>query len=117
MKIFNKSKKNISLEKFIYALGIRHIGLENAKILSKYLKSVSNFISISKDNKYSELLNIDGIGEIQINSVKIFFSNKVNLDVLNGLQKVLNIKDVSIEKKNGLLKDQTFMLTGKLNRN
>ena len=107
-------KKNISLEKFIYALGIRHIGLENAKLLSKYLKSVSNFISISKDNKYSELLNIDGIGEIQINSIKIFFSNKVNLDVLNGLQKVLNIKNVSIEKKNGLLKDLTFMLTGKL---
>ena len=108
-------KKNISLEKFIYALGIRHIGLENAKLLSKYFKSASKFISISKDKKYNELLNIDGIGETQIKSVKNFFSNKVNLDVLNDLLKILNIKNVLIGKKNGLLKNQTFMLTGKLN--
>ena len=109
-------KKNISLEKFIYALGIRHIGLENAKLLSKYFKSVSKFISLSKDKKYSDLLNIDGIGETQINSVKNFFSNKINLEILNDLQKILNIKNVLIEKKNGLLKNQTFMLTGKLNK-
>ena len=115
LKYSINQRKNISLEKFIYALGIRHIGLENAKLLSKYFKTVSKFILISKDNKYSELLNIDGIGETQINSVKIFFSNKINLDILSGLQKILNIKNVSIEKKNGLLKNQTFMLTGKLN--
>ena len=41
-------KKNISFEKFIYALGIRHIGLENAKLLSKNLKSLKNFIILSK---------------------------------------------------------------------
>ena len=72
-------------------------------------------MSISKDKKFNELLNIDGIGETQVNSVKIFFSNKVNLDVLNELQKILNIKNISIENKNGSLKNQTFMLTGKLN--
>jgi DNA ligase (NAD+) len=115
LKYSINQKKTISLEKFIYALGIRHIGLENAKLLSKYFKSASKFISISKDNKYNELLNIDGIGETQINSIKIFFSNKVNLDVLNELHKILNIKNVSIKKKNGLLKNLTFMLTGKLN--
>jgi DNA ligase (NAD+) len=108
-------KKNISLEKFVYALGIRHIGLENAKLLSKYFKSASKFISISKDQKYKELLNIDGIGETQIKSIKYFFSNKVNMSVVNELQKILNIKNSSIKKKNGLLKNQTFMLTGKLN--
>ena len=114
LKYSINQKKNITLEKFIYALGIRHIGLENAKLLSKYFKSVSKFILISKDKKYSELLDIDGIGETQMNSVKKFFSNKVNLDVLTELQKILNIKNVSIEKQNGLLKNQTFMLTGKL---
>ena len=96
-------------------MGIRHIGLENAKLLSKYFKSFSKFKSIAKDKKYNELLNIDGIGETQINSVKIFFSNKINLDVLEELQKILNIKNISIENKNGLLKNQTLMLTGKLN--
>ena len=115
LKYSINQKKNISLEKFIYALGIRHIGLENAKLLSKYFKSATKFLSISKDNKYNELLNIDGIGETQINSVKNFFLNKVNLDVLSELLKILNIKNILIEKKNGLLKDRTFMLTGKLN--
>ena len=108
-------KKNISLERFIYALGIRHIGLENAKILSKYFKSFLNFKSLSKNNKYEDLLNIDGIGETQVNSIKNFFSNKINMIVLDQFQQILNIKDKLIEKKNGLLKNQTFMLTGKLN--
>ncbi|MDC0876174.1 NAD-dependent DNA ligase LigA [Candidatus Pelagibacter sp.] len=108
-------KKNISLERFIYALGIRHIGLENAKILSKYFKSFLNFKSLSKNNKYDDLLNIDGIGETQVNSIKKFFSNKVNMIVLDQFQQILNIKDKLIEKKIGLLKNQTFMLTGKLN--
>ena len=115
LKYSVNQKKNISLEKFIYALGIRHIGLENAKILSKYFKSFSKFRSMSHDKKYSELLNIDGIGETQINSIKNFFSNKINLDIIEELQKFLSIKNTLIEKKNGLLKNQTFMLTGKLN--
>ena len=108
-------KKNISLDKLIYSLGIRHIGLENAKILSKHFKSFLNFKSLSKEDKYEELLNIDGIGETQVNSIKNFFLNKVNLDVLNELQNILNIKDTLIEKKNGKLKNLTFMITGKLN--
>tara|TARA_B100001093_G_scaffold411411_1_gene400901 strand:+ start:677 stop:2707 length:2031 start_codon:yes stop_codon:yes gene_type:complete len=107
-------RKNISLDRFIYSLGIRHIGIENAKILSKYFKSFLKFKSLQDENRYHELLNIDGIGETQINSIKIFFSNKVNLKILDELQEILNIKDQIVEKKNGLLKNQTFMLTGKL---
>ena len=108
-------KKNISLERFIYSLGVRHIGLENAKILSKYFKSFLNFKSLSNNNMYNELLNIDGIGETQIKSIKNFFSNKVNINILNELHKILNIKNAISKKKNGLLNNQTFMLTGKLN--
>ncbi len=115
LKYSINEKKNISLDKLIYSLGIRHIGLENAKILSKHFKSFLNFKSLSKENKYEELLNIDGIGETQVNSIKNFFLNKVNLDVLNELQNILNIKDTLIEKKNGKLKNLTFMITGKLN--
>ncbi len=60
-------KKIISLEKFIYSLGIRHIGLENAKLISKHLKKLSSLIDLSKKNNFQELLNVDGIGETQIN--------------------------------------------------
>ena len=108
-------KKNISLEKFIYSLGIRHIGLENAKLISKYFGSFSKFKSLSNNNQYQELLNIDGIGETQVNSIKNFFSNKMNLKVLNELEKTLSINNAIPENKNGLLKDKTFLVTGKLN--
>ena len=69
-------KKNISLSKFIYSLGIRHIGQENAKLLSKVLKNSNNFFNLGKHNNFKELLNIDGIGETQIKSIKDFFSNE-----------------------------------------
>ncbi len=108
-------KKSINFERFIYSLGIRHIGLENAKILSNYFKTFSKFKLLSKNKKYDDLLNIDGIGETQVNSIKNFFSNKVNLTVLDELEKILIINDKTLKKKNGLLKNQTFMLTGKLN--
>ena len=108
------SKKNISFEKFIYALGIRHIGLENAKILSKNLKSLKNFISLSKKDDLNDLLNIDGIGETQINSIKNFFLNETNKKVLKGLEEVLVVKDAKIIKIDGSLNNKTFMFTGKL---
>ena len=115
LKYSINEKKNISLEKLIYSLGIRHIGLENAKLISKYFKSFSTFKDLSKDKKYNELLNIDGIGETQINSIKNFFSNKTNLDILKQLHEILNIRDTLAENNNGILKNKTFMLTGKLN--
>ena len=107
-------RKNISLEKFIFALGIRHIGLENAKLISKSLKSSKNFISLENFGNFDDLLNIDGIGETQINSIKNFFSNKTNLKVIKDLDKVLNIKDAKTQKNDGLFSNKTFMITGKL---
>ncbi len=107
-------KKKISLEKFIYALGIRHIGLENAKLLSKYFGSFSNFKDLSINNKYNDLMNIDGIGETQVNSIKNFFSNRLNLKVLNELGKILSINNATVKIKNGLLNNKTFLVTGKL---
>jgi DNA ligase (NAD+) len=115
LKYAINEKKNISIERLIYSLGIRHIGLENAKLISKYYKSFSKFKDLSKNEKYNELLYIDGIGETQVNSVKNFLSNKINLDVLDQLEKILNIKNALEENKNGKLKDKTFMITGKLN--
>ncbi len=107
-------KRNISLERFIYSLGIRHIGLENAKVIAKNLKTSKNFFSLSITKNYNELLNIDGIGETQIKSIKDFFSNKTNIRVLSELNKILKISDASEIKKDGILQNKTFMLTGKL---
>ncbi len=114
LKYSINQKKTISFEKFIYALGIRHIGLENAKILSKNLKSLKNFISLSKKNNFDNLINIDGIGETQINSMKNFFKNSTNLQVLQNLEKILIVKNTENQKKDGILNNKTFMFTGKL---
>jgi DNA ligase (NAD+) len=115
LKYSINQRKNISLERLIYSLGIRHIGLENAKILSKYFKSFLNFINFSNEVNLDDILNIDGIGETQLKSVKNFFNNTVNLNILKELQKILEVKDAVTRDKNGLLIEKTFMVTGKLN--
>ena len=115
LKYSINQRKNISLERIIYSLGIRHIGLENAKILSKYFKSFSKFINFSNEAILDDILNIDGIGETQLKSVKNFFDNRVNLKILKELQKILKVKDAATKDKNGLLNEKTFMVTGKLN--
>ena len=61
------------------------------------------------------MLNIDGIGETQVNSIQNFFLNKKNIQILDELTKLLKIKDAVSEKKGGSLENKTFLVTGKLN--
>ena len=105
--------KKVPLDKFLYAIGIRHIGIENAKLLAEHAKSIKNFISIINKNKLDEFLNIDGIGETQINSLKKFFENKSNYRIIEKLSLLLNISDLKLNK-DGKLLNNTFMFTGKL---
>ena len=114
LKYSIENKKKISLEKFIYSLGIRHIGQENAKLLARHLKSPNNFFQLSTNKNMNELSNIDGIGETQVNSIKNFFNNKINISVLLELKKILTINNAIQNSQNGILKNKTFMLTGKL---
>ncbi len=114
LKYSINQKKTISLEKFIFSLGIRHIGLENAKLLSKHFISFSNFKNLSKAKSYNDLLNIDGIGETQVGSIKNFFANDLNLKILSELGKILEIKNAVVNQTNGLLKNKSFLVTGKL---
>ena len=115
LKFSINQKKNISLERFIYSLGIRHIGQENAKLIARHLKSSLNFLKLTENNNINNLSNIDGIGPTQIQSIKNFFLNKTNLKVLFELNKNLSIKNIAPVNNDGLLKNKTFMLTGKLN--
>ena len=106
--------RKISLNKFIFSLGIRHIGQENAKLISNTLKTADNFFKLANNFKDDALSNIDGIGQVQINSIKDFFLEKENKKILAELKKLLEIDD-TIEKENhGSLKNQNFMFTGKL---
>ena len=115
LKFFINQKKKISLERFIYSLGIRHIGQENAKIIAKHLKNSENFFKLSDEKNAESLFNIDGIGATQIQSIKNFFLNRINLKVMFELKKNLEIEKAVLIDNKGLLKNKTFMFTGKLN--
>ena len=108
-----EKSKNIGLDKFIFSLGIRHIGQENAKLLSQYFQTKAKFNNLTKNFNFTSLANIDGIGETQIISLKRFFSDQINLKVVNYLISIMNIKNISQSTK-GKLNNKTFMFTGKL---
>ena len=108
------AKKNVSFERFIYSLGIRHIGFENAKLISKDLKSPKNLLKLIELNKIDDLLNIDGIGDTQINSIKNFFRNETNFEIFKNLFNILKIENSLETNEHGPLRNKTFMLTGKL---
>ena len=108
-----ENSKNTNLERLIFSLGIRHIGIENAKLISDNVKYFSTFIGIAKNKDFHKLLNIDGIGETQINSLRAYFSNQLNLKILSELNNKLKVRTI-ISDKNGILKNKTFMFTGKL---
>ncbi len=114
LKFSIESKREINFDKFIYSLGIRHIGMENSKIIANHIKSPSNFFKLHKNKSFSDLLNIDGIGQTQINSLVTFFQNDTNLKILVELEKVLKIKKNVIDKNAGKLANKTFLITGKL---
>ena len=113
----NKSKE-ISLDRFIFSLGIRHIGEENAKVLAKYFINVKKFFDISKklnnnSSKYlEELQSIDGIGNSQTESLKKFFSNAQNLKTTSKLISILSIKNYKYLKKNTFISGKLVMFTG-----
>jgi len=119
IKNLNKSidkAKTISLNRFIYSIGIRHIGQENAKILSSFFISLKKFTSLFIKKKRWEILNnlkdLDGIGETQMKSIEIFFSSERNISVVQSLIKVLKVKDFKNSNKEGKFSNKNLMFTG-----
>tara|TARA_B100000579_G_scaffold415252_1_gene409698 strand:+ start:3 stop:1226 length:1224 start_codon:yes stop_codon:yes gene_type:complete len=114
-KAIDKSK-NIALERFIYSIGIRHIGLENAKILANFFKTSEKFSELFDQTKRKNILvnleELDGIGYTQAESIENFFSNKTNSENINLLLKVLNIINYKKIIKKGKLGNKNIMFTG-----
>ncbi len=113
LKFSIENAKKISLDKFIFALGIRHIGQENAKLIAENIISIENLIKIDSKYNFENFLNIDGIGETQVKSLINFFSSKTNLKIIKILKNNLKISPIS-KKKDGKLRNQSFLITGKL---
>ncbi len=108
--------KNIGLEKFIFSIGIRHIGQENAKILASFFKSISRFSDLfnkkNRKNIFENLRDLDGIGDTQIESLEKFFSNDKNIQIIKDLINCVKISDFKSQNKKGKFKNKTLMFTG-----
>ncbi|XOU94483.1 MAG: NAD-dependent DNA ligase LigA [Candidatus Kerfeldbacteria bacterium] len=106
-----KDAKKISLAKFIYALGIRHVGEETAITLSQEYKTFGKIINIPL--KKLEALN--DIGGVVAKSINEYFQNKANIDLVNKLlNKVTIIKEVKkiLSDLNTKLVDKKIVVTG-----
>ena len=111
-----KKSQIISLDKFIYSIGIRHIGQENAKILAGFFSSIKEFSKLfdikNRKKILINLVDLDGIGETQIQSIENFFSNKTNTRIIENLINKLNIKDYMAQNRDGKFSNKKLMFTG-----
>jgi len=111
-----KQSRKISLDKFIFSVGIRHIGQENAKILAGFFYSIKEFSKFINSNRKDQilrnLLDLDGIGGTQIESMKNFFSNNTNLKITSNLIDELDISDYKINTDSGVFSNKKLMFTG-----
>lgn len=105
------SKEN-SLEKVLFALGIRHVGKKTAKILAKKYKNIDNLINASLD----ELTNISDIGEIIAKSIRKYLDNEDNIKLINELKEVGLNFSYNEGETNDKLDGMTFVLTGTLEK-
>jgi len=111
LESLEKSKKN-PFSKLIYALGIRHIGINSARILSQYYNTINKL----KSAKMDELEKLEDVGPTMAISILQFFSSQENISIITGLEKA----GISMEEKtnfsatNNILDGKFFVLTGTL---
>ena len=106
----------ITLDRFIFSIGIRHIGQENAKILADFFNSIEEFKKLFDSNSKKKILvnlvDLDGIGETQIQSIENFFSNETNVKIIKDLINKLTIKNYITKNFEGKFSNKKLMFTG-----
>ena len=111
-----ENSKNNSLEKLLFALGIRQVGSKTAKLLSQKFDNIDNLINTDFDT----LNNIKDIGDIIAQNIIDYFKNEENLKIINELKEIgINTKylgKVDIENTNDKVFGKTFVLTGTLEK-
>lgn len=103
-------RKEISLPRFLTALGISHVGWETAQDLSSHFGSLKKIEKASKE----ELMKIDNIGEVAAQSIYDWFRDGYNKRFLKKLKKRIKIK--TYKKPSTRLQNKKFVITGSLER-
>lgn len=122
------ARRSIDLHRLIFALGIRHVGEGNAKLLARHYGTIENFREAmlaaakgagAEENEteaYQDLNNIGGIGEIVADAVVEFFAEPRNVKALGELLKEIEVKPAEQPKKSSPVSDKTVVFTGSLTK-
>jgi DNA ligase (NAD+) len=122
-KLFNAiaARRDISLDRFIYALGIRHVGETTAKLLARFYGSIEHFrdamIDASKgtdSEAFKELDNIEGIGEVVAEAIADFFGEPHNVRVVDDLLKEVSPQPLEAVDTSSAVAGKTVVFTGAL---
>lgn len=115
IKAINDCKK-VSLNKFLYSLGIRYVGEETAYLLAgEYSsKSISGFIKKIQSQSLEDLQQVEGIGQKVAESIYDYFQNEENINQLLELEKSGIQLVVLRQAQNDKLSGKSFVLTGSL---
>ena len=111
LKEVEDSKKN-SLERLLFALSIRHVGLKTATVIARNFVDMDNLLKIT----FEDLNSIPDIGSKIAQSVVDYFHNEDNLKLIATLKELgLNMKYLGKVVENAKIKDKNFVITGTLN--
>lgn len=124
-KLFDaiNTRREIDLYRFIYALGIRHVGEGTSKLLARSYGSWSAFYSAAKQmhdassRAYLDLNDIDGIGSTVASALGRFFSDPKLLAIVDALVEQVTPMDIEVvEVSNSPVTGKTVVFTGSLVR-
>ena len=107
-----EKSKSRGLDKFIFALGIRHVGQKASKLIAKTFKSIDKLMIASEE----DISQIDGIGDIIAKSIVSYFKIPQNIELIENLKNCginMEFKDNVIDNK---LIGKSFVLTGTLQK-
>lgn len=117
------ARRNPPLDRFIYALGIRHVGETTARLLAENfgdfdsLRSAMERAAAAEDGALDELLAIDGIGETVARSIIEFFAEDTNRQALDRLlAEVTPARAVAVRHGDSAIAGKTLVFTGKLEK-
>ena len=105
------SRRQVTLARFITALSIPQVGEETAEDLAEHFGALDRLMK----TKQEELTEINGVGEVVAEKITEFFANKDNQKMILDLLKEIKIGKLE-KKKAGKFKDQTFVLTGTMEK-
>jgi len=117
------AKRTIAMDRFLFALGIHHIGQQNARLLCLNYLSIAAFTAAieaaqERDSEaYAELLNIDGIGPKVADTLIGFFAEPHNVQVLDRLLEQVTVEDFAAPDMGGSpVAGKTVVFTGSLEK-